>query len=268
MPHGVHKPQLHPVDDGSQALTTVMKLQNRWQSHQCNNQTFPKIYYCVHEVFPHLLLKVRFHKLLEFYGPTAVSTAACRAAIVTRLPRFVMRPFSTASVLLILQEQTSWANFWDKLSVMQKSGVLKGVNLEELSGSSVIKALTTWKRRPAILTFCHICMSGWTDYWTLFKHLLRISVTPHELFSVLDDASENTFLCAGTALSVQNPHGVTGGNISKLVFPLKRLRKIWFVKPKEKMIISSNILYGMLIYKQEIGSAFWDHQTSSVYKRR
>ncbi|KAG0496786.1 hypothetical protein HPP92_001298 [Vanilla planifolia] len=57
-------------------------------------------------------------------------------------------------------------NFWDKLSGDEAKELvsLKGVNLEELSGSSVIKALTTWKRRPAYLTSLpHFVCQGWTD---------------------------------------------------------------------------------------------------------
>ncbi|KAG0501223.1 hypothetical protein HPP92_001295 [Vanilla planifolia] len=111
------------------------------------------------------------------------------------------------STRILQRTETSWANFGTSfLGDEAKELVsLKGVNLEELSGSSVIKALTTWKRRPAILTSLpHLYVKAGLTLLDIIQASPSVfPVTSHELFSVLDDASENTFLCAGTALSVQ-----------------------------------------------------------------
>lgn len=49
----------------------------------------------------------------------------------------------------------------------------------------------------------------------------RLPISSQELFSILDDASERTFLCAGTAESVQKY--VFDGEAAKVVFELKNL---------------------------------------------
>ncbi|KAG0496785.1 hypothetical protein HPP92_001476 [Vanilla planifolia] len=115
--------------------------------------------------------------------------------------------------------------FWDKLSGDEAKELvsLKCTNLEELSGSSVIKALTTWKRRPAILTSLpHLYVKAGLTLLDIIQASPSVfPVTSHELFSVLDDASENTFLCAGTALSVQKY--VFDGEAVKSALEIKNL---------------------------------------------
>lgn len=49
----------------------------------------------------------------------------------------------------------------------------------------------------------------------------RLPVSSHELFSILDDASEKTFLCAGTAESMQKY--VFDGEAGKIGLEMKNL---------------------------------------------
>ncbi|GLT35936.1 hypothetical protein SLA2020_103460 [Shorea laevis] len=91
--------------------------------------------------------------------------------------------------------------FWDKLSVEKAQEVVSfdNVFLEEVPGSSVIKELTKLVRNSVLPALPRV-------YWAAGSALLDIvevspSMSPlssQELFSILDDASEKTFLC-GTA---------------------------------------------------------------------
>lgn len=97
--------------------------------------------------------------------------------------------------------------FWDKLSVDEAKELvsLKNVKVEEVSGSSVTKALSTWFRRPGVLSSLP---QGYIKAGLILLDIVQPSpsmspISSQELFSVLDEASENTFLCAGTALSLQ-----------------------------------------------------------------
>ncbi|GKV31166.1 hypothetical protein SLEP1_g39890 [Rubroshorea leprosula] len=95
--------------------------------------------------------------------------------------------------------------FWDKLSVEKAREVVSfdNVFLEEVPGSSVIKELTKLVRNSVLPALPRV-------YWGAGSALLDIveissSTSPlssQELFSILDDASEKTFLC-GTADLVQ-----------------------------------------------------------------
>ncbi|GLU24282.1 hypothetical protein SLE2022_402300 [Rubroshorea leprosula] len=95
--------------------------------------------------------------------------------------------------------------FWDKLSVEKAREVVSfdNVFLEEVPGSSVIKELTKLVRDSVLPALPRV-------YWEAGSALLDIvevssSTSPlssQELFSILDDASEKTFLC-GTADLVQ-----------------------------------------------------------------
>lgn len=94
--------------------------------------------------------------------------------------------------------------FWDKLSVdeIKKVASLHDVSIKDLSGSSLVQELATSMRKPAVWTLPQ-------DYYKAGLALLDLiqaipsKLTSQELFSILDDASERTFLCAGTAESVQ-----------------------------------------------------------------
>ncbi|PWA61656.1 Zinc finger, C2H2 [Artemisia annua] len=114
--------------------------------------------------------------------------------------------------------------FWDKLAYDEAQDImsLDDVNLEEVPGSSIVNEIAAYLRKPNYLSLTHV-------YWKAGSALLNIiqgrppmlPVSSKELFSVLDDASERTFLCAGTAESLQK--FVFNGEAGKIVSELRNL---------------------------------------------
>ncbi|KAA3459870.1 Transcription factor hamlet [Gossypium australe] len=97
------------------------------------------------------------------------------------------------------------AAFWDKLSEDEAKEVVsfKDVLLEGVPGSSVIKSLTTHVKRQGFSALPQVCLRAGSALLDLVQ--ARPSIFPissQELFSILDDASERTFLC-GAAVSMQ-----------------------------------------------------------------
>ncbi|XWS37858.1 hypothetical protein CRYUN_Cryun19dG0081400 [Craigia yunnanensis] len=97
------------------------------------------------------------------------------------------------------------AAFWDKLSEDEAKGVIsfEDVSLEEVPGSSVIKSLTTLVKRPGFSALPHVCLRAGSALLDIVRaRPSRFPISSEELFSILDDASERTFLC-GAAVSMQ-----------------------------------------------------------------
>lgn len=65
----------------------------------------------------------------------------------------------------------------------------------------------------------------------------RLPVTSDELFSILDDASERTFLCAGTAESVEKK--VFDGEAHKIGFDSKNLVACTSFLFEQKLVVLS-----------------------------
>ncbi|XP_052491214.1 uncharacterized protein LOC105791160 isoform X2 [Gossypium raimondii] len=97
------------------------------------------------------------------------------------------------------------AAFWGKLSEDEAKEVVsfKDVALEEVPGSSVIKSLTTLVKRPGFSALPQVCLRAGSALLDLVQaRPSRFPISSEELFSILDDASEGTFLC-GAAVSMQ-----------------------------------------------------------------
>ncbi|KAK2653904.1 hypothetical protein Ddye_013760 [Dipteronia dyeriana] len=95
--------------------------------------------------------------------------------------------------------------FWDKLSVNETKEIIsfKDVTLEEVPGSSIIKSLTTVVRKPGFSSLPQVCLRAGSALLDIFQaRPSRFPISSQELFSILDDASEKTFLC-GPAVSIQ-----------------------------------------------------------------
>ncbi|KAK3220681.1 hypothetical protein Dsin_014651 [Dipteronia sinensis] len=95
--------------------------------------------------------------------------------------------------------------FWDKLSVDETKEIIsfKDVTLEEVPGSSIIKSLTTVIRKPGFSSLPQVCLRAGSALLDIFQaRPTRFPISSQELFSILDDASEKTFLC-GPAVSIQ-----------------------------------------------------------------
>ncbi|GAB4826345.1 hypothetical protein Ancab_009211 [Ancistrocladus abbreviatus] len=97
--------------------------------------------------------------------------------------------------------------FWDKLSVDEAMKVVSfkdGVTLEDVTGSSIIIALTSFIRKPGFSSLPHAYVRAGSALLDIVEaRPSRFPVMAKDLFGILDDASEKTFLCAGTAESVQ-----------------------------------------------------------------
>ncbi|MFS8013610.1 putative transcription factor C2H2 family [Helianthus anomalus] len=114
--------------------------------------------------------------------------------------------------------------FWDKLNDDEAKDIMsfKDVTLEEVPGSSIVKNIAANLRKPIFLSLPQVYVkagSALVDIIQGRSSMLRVS--SQELFSVLDDASERTFLCAGTAESLKKY--VFDGEAGKIGLEMKNL---------------------------------------------
>ncbi|KAK6117624.1 hypothetical protein DH2020_048639 [Rehmannia glutinosa] len=74
----------------------------------------------------------------------------------------------------------------------------------EIPGSSVIRALASSLHKPGVWTLPQDYLKAGSALLDILQaKASRIQISSQELFSILDEASERTFLCAGTAESVK-----------------------------------------------------------------
>ncbi|WJX71497.1 hypothetical protein P8452_55485 [Trifolium repens] len=103
--------------------------------------------------------------------------------------------------------------YWDKLSVEEAKEVLslENVMLEEVPGSTVLDALITLNQKQGcfLLPQCYM-RAGVALLDILQSKPSSLPIPSRELFSILDDASERTFLL-GTSVSMQK-HVFQGGS--------------------------------------------------------
>ncbi|CAN0902795.1 hypothetical protein LINGRAHAP2_LOCUS22198 [Linum grandiflorum] len=94
--------------------------------------------------------------------------------------------------------------FWDKLSEDEAKEILsfKDVALEELTGSSIIKSLMALNRKQGFSPLPLHCLRAGITLSDIIQGRFRYPLSSEELFSILDDASEKTFLC-GAAMLMQ-----------------------------------------------------------------
>ncbi|KAG9145917.1 hypothetical protein Leryth_027061 [Lithospermum erythrorhizon] len=97
-------------------------------------------------------------------------------------------------------------SFWDNLSLEDAKNVasFEDISLKEISGSSVVIALANALRKPGVWTMPQSYVKAGSVLLEIVQaKYFRLPISSQELFIILDDASERTFLCAGTAESVQ-----------------------------------------------------------------
>lgn len=93
--------------------------------------------------------------------------------------------------------------FWDKLSLEEAEEVLsfKNVTLEGVPGSSIVKSLTTLVRKQGVLTLPQVYLRAGSALLDVIQaRPSRFPISSQELFGILDDASEKTFLCGTVGL--------------------------------------------------------------------
>ncbi|XP_011084433.1 uncharacterized protein LOC105166686 isoform X1 [Sesamum indicum] len=98
------------------------------------------------------------------------------------------------------------AEFWDKLSPEEAKEIvsLNDVMLKEIPGSSVIRALTSSLQKPGLWTLPQAYVKAGSTLLDIVQAKpSRLPLSSQELFGILDDASETTFLCGGASESLQ-----------------------------------------------------------------
>ncbi|KAF8412251.1 hypothetical protein HHK36_000211 [Tetracentron sinense] len=114
--------------------------------------------------------------------------------------------------------------FWDKLCLDEAMEIVsfKNVTLEEVPGFSIIRAWTSFIRKPGFSSLPQVYVKAGAALLDIVQaRPSRFPISSQELFSILDDASEKTFLCAGTAVSVQK--FVFDGEAGKIGLEMRNL---------------------------------------------
>ncbi|XP_019195504.1 PREDICTED: uncharacterized protein LOC109189180 [Ipomoea nil] len=114
--------------------------------------------------------------------------------------------------------------FWDKLLLEEVKEVasLDDVSLKEIPGASLVMSLTSFLHKPGVWALPSVYVkAGSTLSEIIQAKPSRLPISSKELFSILDEASERTFLCAGTAESVQKY--IFDGEVAKVGLDLKNL---------------------------------------------
>ncbi|KAJ1694418.1 hypothetical protein LUZ63_011116 [Rhynchospora breviuscula] len=114
--------------------------------------------------------------------------------------------------------------FWDKLALDEVKNIvsLDDVDIEGTSGSTILKYLSLWNHKPNIssLPSVYIKAGG------LLSEIVQgkpgcLPLTSNVFFCILDDASENTFMCAGNVTLVQK--FLFDGDAEKIITEMKNL---------------------------------------------
>nr|GMC93040.1 Serine/arginine repetitive matrix protein [Ipomoea batatas] len=114
--------------------------------------------------------------------------------------------------------------FWDKLTLeeVKKVASLNDVSLKEIPGTSLVNGLSMSICKAMVWTLPSVYVKAGSALLEIIQAKpCRLPLSSLELFSILDDASERTFLCAGTAEAVQKY--VFDGEVAKVGLDLKNL---------------------------------------------
>ncbi|KAL5201175.1 hypothetical protein ABZP36_035529 [Zizania latifolia] len=116
------------------------------------------------------------------------------------------------------------AAFWDKLPMDQAKTILSlaDVVLEGVSGSSILTSLSTWVGKPGYASLPLAYGRAGNELLELIQTTASgIPVSSNDLFVMLDEASENTFLCTNPAACIQK--FVFGGDADRVATELKNV---------------------------------------------
>ncbi|WOK94873.1 hypothetical protein Cni_G03578 [Canna indica] len=114
--------------------------------------------------------------------------------------------------------------FWDKLSLDEAKEILSfaSMAIEEVNGLSVISSLSSWIRKPLFSSLPQSYVKAGSALLDVIQEKPASSpISSTEFFGVLDNASEKTFLCTGTAVSIQK--FVFSGEVAKIALEMKNL---------------------------------------------
>ncbi|KAK4740702.1 hypothetical protein SAY87_024290 [Trapa incisa] len=113
--------------------------------------------------------------------------------------------------------------FWDKLSADEAKELvaLKNVAMEDIPGATIIKALASMIRKSSFPPLPHFCINSGSALLEIVQAKpSRFPMPSQEFFSILDDASEKTFL-SGSAISMQKY--LFDGEVGKIGLDTKNL---------------------------------------------
>ncbi|KAJ1289035.1 hypothetical protein BS78_02G134800 [Paspalum vaginatum] len=116
------------------------------------------------------------------------------------------------------------ASFWNKLTVDDASTILSlsDVVVEGVTGSSILAALSSWMCKPGYTSLPVAYARAGSELLDLIQTKASVlPVSSNELFSVLDEASEKTFLCTNTAACIQK--FLFDGEAEKIATELKNV---------------------------------------------
>ncbi|KAK1399523.1 Serine/arginine repetitive matrix protein [Heracleum sosnowskyi] len=122
------------------------------------------------------------------------------------------------------KNRDSLGAFWDKVSLDEAKKILsfEDVILEGVPGSSIIKALASFVRAPGFCALPQVYVkAGYVLLDVIEASPSRLPISSQEFFTVLDDASESTFLCGGSAGSLQK--FIFDGEAGKVGLEMKNL---------------------------------------------
>nr|XP_043634761.1 uncharacterized protein LOC122605867 [Erigeron canadensis] len=114
--------------------------------------------------------------------------------------------------------------FWDKLEYDKAKEImsLKDVNLEEVPGVSVVRNIVSNIRNPMFFSLPQAYVKAGSALVDIIQgRPSSLPISSQDLFSLLDDASEGTFLCAGTAKSLHKY--VFDGEVGKVGLEIRNL---------------------------------------------
>ncbi|CAN6210125.1 unnamed protein product [Urochloa humidicola] len=117
------------------------------------------------------------------------------------------------------------AAFWNKLTADDASTILSlsDVVVEGVTGSSILTALTSWMCKAEYASLPMAYARAGSELLDLIqtKVSMQLPVSSNELFCVLDEASEKTFLCTNTAACIQK--FLFDGEADKIATELKNV---------------------------------------------
>lgn len=138
------------------------------------------------------------------------------------------------------KERANIAAFWDKLSIDEARQVVSfnNVMLKEVPETSIIRTLSSFIQQPGLSSLPQFYLKAGTALLDVVQvKPSKFPLAAKYLFSILDDASERTFLCAGSSVSVQRlvfegEAGNVGPEVKNLVASLgflveQKLVKAW-----------------------------------------
>ncbi|KAF3335725.1 hypothetical protein FCM35_KLT20232 [Carex littledalei] len=114
--------------------------------------------------------------------------------------------------------------FWDKLTLNEVKDIvsLAAVDIEGTSGTTILRYLSLWINKPNMSSLPSAYVKAGISLLGIVQGTAGcLPLTSKELFSILDDASENTFMCAGNATLVQK--FLFDGDAEKIIIEMKNL---------------------------------------------